>query len=41
VTLIRDRREAVRKLRLFEGKAPKDKLKLALPDAGSGEGTPS
>jgi general nucleoside transport system permease protein len=39
VTLIRDRREALRKLRLFEGKVAKEKLKLALP--GGGEGSPS
>jgi simple sugar transport system permease protein len=39
VTLIRDRREALRKLRLFEGKLTKDKLKLAVPGGDSGGGS--
>ena len=36
VTLIRDRREAIRKLRLFEGKAASEKMRLAIPGGNAG-----
>ena len=41
VTLIRDRRESVRKLRLFEGRATREKLNPATPGGSAGGGNPS